>query len=150
MGYLPCVSIIAESRIIDDIYLISWLNKILWNCYVLIKLLFQIVYFLRTLMFSKQLYISASATFSEDAVYWNKQFLTASLVFTVTLFIYHLVINPGVFRFKFPGVHRVVHHSENDSIKYHEQKFCKKFAFQGSIEQGYLSKHVKIQFLGCQ
>ena len=43
----------------------------------------------------------------------------------------------------------MVHHSENDSIKYHEQKFCIKFAFQGSIEQDYLSKHVKIQFLGC-
>ena len=92
----------------------------------------------------------AYAAFSEDAVYWNSQFSTSNLVFTVTLFIYHLVINPGVFRFKFPGVHRVVHHSENDSIKYHEQKFCIKFAFQGSIEQDYLSKHVKIRFLGCQ
>ena len=46
-------------------------------------------------------------------------------------------------------MHRVVHDSENDSIKYHEQKFCKKIDFQGSIEQDYLLKYVKIQFLGC-
>ena len=76
-------------------------------------------------------------------------FSTVNPVFTVILSIYHLMINLGVFRFKFPGVHIVVHHSENDSMKYHEQKFCIKFAFQGSIEQDYLSKHVKIQFLRC-
>ena len=76
-------------------------------------------------------------------------FSTVNPVFTVILFIYHLMINLGVFRFKFPGAHIVVHHSENDSMKYHEQKFCIKFAFQGSIEQDYLSKHVKIQFLRC-
>ena len=40
---------------------------------------------------------TAYATFSEDAVYWNSQFSTSSLVFIVILFIYHLVINPGVF-----------------------------------------------------
>ena len=44
----------------------------------------------------------------------------------------------------------MVHYSENDSIEYHEQKFCMKVAFQGGIEHEYLSKHVKIQFLGCQ
>ena len=144
MQFLLCVSIIAESRHHRQ-NLQSTEEVLLFD-----KLTFSKPVLLKDPYFSKQLYISASATFSEDAVYWNKQFLTASLVFTVTLFIYHLVINPGVFRFKFPGVHRVVHHSENDSIKYHEQKFCIKFAFQGSIEQGYLSKHVKIQFLGCQ
>ena len=36
------------------------------------------------------------------------------------------------------------------SIKYHEQKSCMKFAFQSYIELGYLSKHVKVQFLVCQ
>ena len=39
----------------------------------------------------------AYAAFSEDAVYWNSQFSTSNLVFTFTLFIYYLVINPGVF-----------------------------------------------------
>ena len=48
--------------------------------------------------------------FSEDAVYWKMLFSTANLVFAVTLFIYRLVINPGVFRFKFLGVYRKVHH----------------------------------------
>ena len=100
--------------------------------------------------FSKQLYISTSATFSEDVIFRNSFFSTADLVFTVTLFTYHLVINPGVFRFKLPSVHRVVYHSENHSIKYYEQKFSIKFAFEGIIEQDYVSKHVKIQLLGCQ
>ena len=88
---------------------IRWLHKILWNCYFLIKLVFQSPYFLRTPVFLKQLYISSSATFSEDAVYWNSQFSIANFIFTVTRFIYRLVISPGVFRFKFPGVHRVMH-----------------------------------------
>ena len=51
------------------------------------------------------------------------------LIVTVTLFIYNFEINPGDFRFKLPRVHRGVYHSENFSIKYHEQKFCIKFAF---------------------
>ena len=55
-------------------------------------------------------------------------------------------MNPGVFRFKLSGKHKVVHHSENHSIKYHEQKFCIKFAFQGSVEQGYLSKYANSVF----
>ena len=97
------------------------------------KATFQSPYFLKTPIFSKQLYISASATFSEDVVYWNSWFSTANLVFKVTLF-----------RSKFPGVHRMVQNEQN------EQKFYIKFAFQGIIEQDYLPKHVKIQFLGCQ
>ena len=122
MGFFPCVYIIAESHIRDKIYLISWLHKVLWTCYFLIELLFQSIYFLRTPIFAKQLYISASTTFSQEPVYWNSYFSTVNLVFT--LFIYHLGINPGVFRFKYLGMHRVVHHSENHSIEYHEQKFC--------------------------
>ena len=42
----------------------------------------------------------------------------------------------------------MMQHSENHSIKYHEQKFCIKFAFQGRIEQDYLSKHVKMSISG--
>ena len=42
-------------------------------------------------------------TFSENAVDKNSWFLGANLIFSVTLFIYHLLINPGVFRFKLPG-----------------------------------------------
>ena len=109
------------------------LHKSLRNCYFLRKLLCQSLYFLRTPIFSKQLYISASATFS-DVVYWG----TASFRMLTLVLVCHLVINPRVFRFKFPSVHRVVHHSENHSIKYHEQKCWVKFAFQGSIEQDYI------------
>ena len=118
VGFLPCVSIIAESLVTDQIY-----------SYFLIKLLLWSLYFLRTPIFSKQSYISASATFSENAVYWNSWFSTANLVFTVKLFIYYLVFNPEIFRLKFLGVHRMLHHSKNRAIKYHEQKFCIKFAF---------------------
>ena len=100
-------------------------------------LIFKDPYFFKAVIHFHKCY------FSEDAVYWKMLFSTANLVFTVSLFIYRLVINPGVFRFKFSGVYRKMHHSENHSMKYYEQKFCIKLAFQGSIKQGYLSKHVK-------
>ena len=70
----PCVSIIAENRIIDQIYLISRLPKVLgtatfsWN-YFLSKLIFHSLYFLRVLTLSKQLYFFKRATFPKDAVY---------------------------------------------------------------------------------
>ena len=96
-----------------------------------------------------QLYISAKATFSQDAGYWNSSFSTANLVFTVTLFmfstanlvfkvtlfIYHLVINPGVFRSNSLVCTEWYNIIPLNSIKYHEQKFCIKFVFQSSIEQ---------------
>ena len=53
--------------------------------------------------FFKAIILLARAIFSGDTVYWNSQFSTANLVFTVTLFIYHLVNDPGVFKFKIPG-----------------------------------------------
>ena len=64
--------------------------------YFLRKLLFQSFYFLRGPIFSKQLYIFARATFLEDVVFQNIQFSTAKLVFTLTLYIYHLVIIPAL------------------------------------------------------
>ena len=68
---LSCVSIIADIRIIDKVYLISLLHKVLWNCSFLNKLVFQSLYFLRTPTFSKQLYFFARAAFSDDAVFQN-------------------------------------------------------------------------------
>ena len=41
-------------------------------------------------------------------------------------------------------MHTVMQDSESHSFKYREQKFCIKFTFQGSIEQNYLLKHLKI------
>ena len=49
--YVPCVFIIAESRIIDRICLISWLHKVLWNCYFPIKLVFEQATFSGPLLF---------------------------------------------------------------------------------------------------
>ena len=43
-----------------------------------------------------------------------------------------------------------VHHPENFSIKYHEQKFCIKFAFSGKHWAGLFTEKCKnFQFLGC-
>ena len=100
--------IVAESRIIDKIYLITWLHKVLWNCYFLMKLVFEQATFSEPLLFKdpyffKAVIIFRKSYFFRNAVYWNSSFWTANLVFTVTLFIYHLEINPGVFRFKLPG-----------------------------------------------
>ena len=75
LGVLSCVSIIAQSRVIDKVYLVSRLHKVLCNCYFLSKLL----YFLRTPTFSKQLYSFARATFQEDAAFQNSYFATANL-----------------------------------------------------------------------
>ena len=62
-------------------------------------------------------------------------FSTANFVFTVTLFIYRLVINAGVFRFRFSGVYRKVHHSENHSMKYYEQKFYINLLFRVALNR---------------
>ena len=48
-----------------------------------------------------------------------------------------------------PFYPEMLHHSENLSIKYHEQKFLSTLLFQGSIEQGYQSNNVKNSVLGC-
>ena len=108
MVVLSCVSIIAESGIIDKVYLIIRIYKVLWSCgsYVLSKLLFKSLCFLRAPIFLKLLYFFARATFSQNAFYLNSYFLSANLVFTVTLFIYLLAIKPNntrVFRFKLSG-----------------------------------------------
>ena len=55
-------------------------------------LIFQDPYFFKVVIHFRKCY------FLEDAVYWKMLFSTANLIFTVTRFICHLVINPGVFR----------------------------------------------------
>ena len=58
MVVLSCLSTIAQSHMIDKVYLTSWLHKVLWNfCFlikhILSKLLFQSLYFLRNPYFFK-------------------------------------------------------------------------------------------------
>ena len=76
--------------------------------------------------------------------------MTAHLVLTVTSFTYHSVSNPTNPEFldsNYPGVHRVVHNSENLSIKYHEQKFCIKSEVSGQHWTGMpIEKCKKYQF----
>ena len=61
---------------------------------------------------------------------------TASFwLLTVTLFIYYLEDNPGVLDSNYPGVHRVVHHTENLSIKCDNQKLYIMLAFAFSGQQ---------------
>ena len=50
----------SESRIIDKIYLINWLHKVLWNCYFLIKALFQSL-----LLFKDHYFFKASSNVNE-------------------------------------------------------------------------------------
>ena len=99
------------------------------------KLLFEQCNFLEPLLSKVLLYFQSSHTFSQELFSQKMLFIRAGnfrlLIVTVTFFIYNLEINPGVFRFKLPKVHRVVHHSKNLSIKYHEQNFCIRFAFLG-------------------
>ena len=74
--------------------------------YFLTELIFPSLYFLKALTFFKAIIVFAIAAFPEDAIFWSKEFSTANLVFTVTLSIYHFVINPtnfGVLRLKLPG-----------------------------------------------
>ena len=45
-------------------------------------------------------------------------------------------------------MHRVVHHSEHLFIKYHEQKFCMKFAFSGQHWTGLSMEKCKNSIFG--
>ena len=56
-------------------------------------------------------------------------FFTVDLFFTVPLFIYHLVISILI-EFSHQS-YPWMHNPDNLPIKYHEQKFCIKFAFSG-------------------
>ena len=83
--------------------------------------------------------VFARATFPEDTFFWNSWFSTANLVFTVTLFIYRLVINhtnTGVFRLKLPEGPR------NNFLLIPWTKILLQICL-GSIEQDYLSKNIK-------
>ena len=126
----------------------------LWNCYFLIKLLFEFVTFSELLLIKDPYFfksVSTKATFSEDAVFrtTNFQLLTS---FSVTLSIYHLVTsstNTRAFRLKLSEVHRVVHQPEYLYIKYHEKQFCIKFSFSGQHWTGLsIKKYKKISFGG--
>ena len=70
LGVLFYVYIIVQSRIMEIIvYLISWLHKVLWNSYVLSELLFQSLYVLGTVIFSKQLYWIRKKTATYDLLF---------------------------------------------------------------------------------
>ena len=64
VGAPTCVSDIAQSQIIDRVYLNSWPSKVLQNCYFVMKLIFE------SLLFKKPyfLYVFGRAAFPEDAV----------------------------------------------------------------------------------
>ena len=65
--------------------------------------------------------------------------MTANLVFAGRLYAYHLVVNhtnTGAFKFKLPRGAQSGALVENLSIKYHEQKFCIKFACSGQYWTG--------------
>ena len=64
------------------------------------------------LLFEEATFLQSSYTFLQD-LFFQKMMFVGTLVFTVILFLYHLVTNPtniNVFRH---GMRRVVQHSEN-------------------------------------
>ena len=126
-GVLSCVSIIAQSCAIDEVYLISRLHNALSNCYFLSKLFFQSLYFLKVLTYTLQ----------QELFFQRIQFFkTANLVEFLDL----KVSGRG-------EVHRIMHYSENLSIKYHGQNrtftFTSKLLSQGTIEQDQLLTNAK-------
>ena len=105
------VSIIVQKCIIDKVYLISWLCRVLWNCCFLMKRLFERSTFsepllLRTPTFFKAVIRFCKNYFSRRCCFLEQLIFDYKLVFTGTFSIYHLVINPtntGVLRFKLLG-----------------------------------------------
>ena len=98
MGAPTCVSDIAQ--IIDRVSLNSWLCKVLQNCYFVMKLIFE------SLLFKEPIFYM----FSEGLLFQKMLFCTANRFFTVTFFIYHLVISiliPTFLHSNDPRVHRV-------------------------------------------
>ena len=77
-------------------------------------------------------------------------FIRTAGFFIFSYTFYLLLSNTGVLDSNYSGVHRVVHHSENLSIKYYEQKCYIKFAFSGQHwTRLSMEKCKKNQFLGC-
>ena len=97
------------------------------------KLFFEWATFSEPLFFEDPYLFPSRYTFSKELFFQNMLlFRTTNFVFTVTPSIFHLVINPLIPEFldsHFSGEHKVMHHAENLSIKYYEQKFYIKFAF---------------------
>ena len=144
-------SIVAQSRIIDKIYLISWLDKVL----LFDEVTFWVSYFFRVstfkgpLLFLKQLYVFTRATFSDDELHFRKSNfrLIDNLVFKVTFTIYHLLIdstNTGVFRHKLSGGAQSGCTTQKIFLlNTMNRNFASNLLSQGSIEQDYLPKNVK-------
>ena len=125
LGILSCVSIIAQNRIIGKVCLISRLYKILWNYNFLSKLLFYSLYFLRTSIFSKQLYSFAKATFSQELI-CNSLFSQLQFLF-ITWQLALLILE--LLDLKMPC--GFTDSWTNLSFKYQDLKFFIKTAFSG-------------------
>ena len=61
---LSCVSAIVQIRIIDKVYLISWLSKVLWIFYFLMKLPFEKATFSEPLFFKDRYFFQEVILFS--------------------------------------------------------------------------------------
>ena len=106
MGVLSCVSIIAQSRVIDKAYLIIRLHNVLWNCYFLSQLLFQNLYFLKVL----------SYTILQELLFQRMQFFRTANLEQVTSWSFKTS--------KFLGGSQSGALLRNISIKYHDQNLC--------------------------
>ena len=112
--------------------LISWVCKVLRNCYFVKNLLFEWATFSESLLFKEPyfLYVFARATFPEDAIFHCSIFFHS---YTFYLSFSNQHTNTGVFILKLPSgaqgrcTTQIIFYS----IKYHEQIFSIKFAFSG-------------------
>ena len=80
VGILSCVSFITQSPIIEQVYLISWSHKVLWNCYFFSKLLF------RASTFQGALICQSSFTFSQQLLFQKIVFLRTATFRQLTHF----------------------------------------------------------------
>ena len=98
VGALSCISVIAQSHIIDKVFLISCLYKVLRNSDFVMNLFFECATSSEPLLF-KDPYLHVSLLFQKML------FSTSNPFVTVALFIDHLVVshtNTVVFTLKLP------------------------------------------------
>ena len=68
--------IIAQSCIIDKVHLISWLHKVLWNCFCQDEATFRMKLASKLLFMS--LFFQSSNTFSQELLFQNVLFFTTA------------------------------------------------------------------------
>ena len=116
----------------------SFSEGLLFKTYFFLsKLLFQSLYFLKVLTY----------ILSQELLFQRTQFFRTTNFQQLTSWSFQILKYPGGGGGG-QGGHRVMHHSENLSIKYHDQNFYIKTAFSGQHWTGQIGKCEKVSFRG--